>query len=95
MQVAVASVFIGAVALQWSARLNSSGAVIFATAVTCLLFSRWLFSNPILPPAKTGHPLNGDEIAGLIKTNLVLAGAAVIFYLYALQRLMKPEAIIS
>lgn len=95
VQVAVASVFIGAVALQWAVRLNTSGAVIFATVVTCLLFVPWLFSNPIYPPARTGHPLNGDEIANLIKTNLVLAGAAAIFYLYALQRLMKPEAIIS
>ena len=95
VQVVVVSVFLGTATLMWSVRLATSGAVMFATAATALLFVKWLYSDPIFAPALTGHPLNGEEIIRVVKTNLVLAGAAAIFYLYALQRLMKPEAIIS
>jgi hypothetical protein len=95
VQVVIVSIFIAAIALNWAVRLSTSGAVIFATAATCLIFMPWLIRNPIIAPAATGHPLNADDLAEVIKANLVFVGATTIFYLYALQRLMKPEAIIS
>lgn len=95
LQIVVTSLFIGAVTLNWSLRLETAGAVVFATFVTVALFAPWFFANPIHPPAALGRPMSLDDLVQFTKDNLVLAGAAAVFYLYSLQRLMKPETIIT
>ncbi|HEV2721000.1 MAG TPA: hypothetical protein VG323_13340, partial [Thermoanaerobaculia bacterium] len=41
------ALFVAAVTLNWSVRLRTAGAVMFATYATALAFSPWLASNPI------------------------------------------------
>jgi hypothetical protein len=95
IQVVVVSLFITSVTLNWSLRLATPGGVIFATFATAVVFLPWFFSNPIYPPAFAGHPMTANDILKVTKDNLVLAGAAGVFYLYSLQRLMRPETIIT
>jgi hypothetical protein len=95
IQVVVVSLFFASVALNWSLRLATPGAVIFATYATAAAFLPWLLANPIHPPNAVGHPMTIDDVMTIIKTNLVLGGAAAVFYLYSLQRLMRPETIIT
>jgi hypothetical protein len=95
IQIVVVSLFITSVTLNWSLRLATPGGVIFATFATAAVFLPWFMSNPIYPPAIVGHPMTADDILKVTKDNLVLAGAAGVFYLYSLQRLMRPETIIT
>lgn len=96
LQVVTVVAFLTAVTLNWTLRLKSAVGVIFATYATCLAFLPWLFSNPIHPP--TEMPEGAMTIGDLIdfaQQNLVLAVAAAVFYLYAQQRLARPESIIQ
>lgn len=95
VQVVVVAVFITAVTLNWSLRLKTAGAVIFATYATLLAFAPWVFSNPVHPPAEMNGPMTAADLVDYLQQNLVLAAAAVVFYLYALQRLSRPESIIQ
>lgn len=96
IQVIFVSLFISAVTLNWTLRLKTAGAVIFATYATVLAFAPWMFSNPIRPPQEmaTGAMTLPDYV-DYAQQNLVLAAAAVVFYLYAVQRLSRPESIIQ
>jgi hypothetical protein len=95
VQVVSASLFVGAVVLNWAVRVRTAGAVIFATYVTALAFTPWLFANPIHPPTTMDGPMTIGDIVGWSRDNLVLLAAAATFYLYARQRLARPEAIIT
>ena len=95
VQVVFVSIFISAVTLNWSLRLKTSGAVIFATYAAALAFAPWLFSNPIHPPTEMDGPMKTADLVDYFQQNLVLLCAAVVFYLYALQRLSRPESIIQ
>ncbi len=95
VQIVSASLLIGAVVLNWAVRVRSAGAVIFATYATALAFAPWLFSNPIHPPTTMNGPMTIGDMIGWSQDNLVLLAAAATFYLYARQRLARPEAIIT
>lgn len=95
VQIVVVSLFIGAVVLHWAVRLKTAGAVMFATYATALCFLPWLTSNPIHPPTILDGPMDAGDLIDWTQQNLVLGAAAAIFYFYALQRLSKPEAIIT
>lgn len=95
VQVVFVAVFITAAALNWSLRLKTAGAVIFATFATLLAFAPWLFSNPIHPHAEMNGPMRAEHIVDYLQQNLVLAAAAAVFYAYALQRLSRPESIVQ
>ncbi|HEX3069410.1 MAG TPA: hypothetical protein VHX14_12640 [Thermoanaerobaculia bacterium] len=95
VQIVSASLFAGAVVLSWAVRVRSAGAVIFATYATALAFAPWLFSNPIHPPTTMNGPMTIGDMIGWSQDNLVLLAAAAAFYLYARQRLARPEAIIT
>jgi hypothetical protein len=95
VQIVSASLFAGAVVLNWAVRVRSAGAVIFATYATALAFAPWLFANPIHPPTTMNGPMTIGDIVGWSQDNLVLLAAAATFYLYARQRLARPEAIIT
>lgn len=94
-QVVVVSLFTAAVVLNWSVRFKSAGAVMFATYATAAVFYPWFFSNPIYPPTTfQQHRQVGDWI-DYGQQNLVLLAAAAVFYLYARQRLARPERLIA
>lgn len=93
-QVVMVSLFVVAVTLNWSVRLKSAGAVMFATYATAALFTPWFFSNPIHPPT-TLEPRVAADWINYTQQNLVLATAAAVFYVYARQRLAKPERLIA
>ena len=96
VQVVTVSLFLTAVTLNWALRLRNAGAVIFAAYATLLAFAPWLFANPIHPPAEMPNgPMTAADIVDYVQHNLVLTVAAVVFYLYALQRLSRPESIIQ
>lgn len=96
VQVAIIALFLTAVTLNWSLRLKSSGAVIFAVYATVLAFAPWMFSNPIHPPTEMPNgTMKLEDYVDFFQQNLVLAAAAGVVYLYALQRLTKPESIIQ
>jgi hypothetical protein len=89
------ALFVGAVTLNWSVRVRSAGAVMFATYATCLAFAPWLVSNPIHPPTTMNGPMTAGDIVAWTQNNLVLLAAAATFYLYARQRLAHQEAMIT
>ena len=96
VQVVVVAVFLTAVTLNWTLRLKTAGAVIFASYATALAFAPWVFSNPIHPASQM--PNGAMKLADYVdyfQQNLVLAIAAVVLYLYSLQRLSRPESIIQ
>jgi len=96
VQIVFVALFISAVTLNWSLRLKTAGAVIFATYATLLAFAPWLFSNPIHPPEQMPNgPMQLPDFVDYAQQNLVLAAAAIVFYAYALQRLSRPESIIQ
>lgn len=96
VQVVVVTIFITAVTLNWTLRLKSAGAVIFTTFGTLLAFAPWVFSNPIHPPAEMPNgTMKLEDIVDYLQQNLVLGCAAIVLYLYALQRLSRPESIIQ
>ena len=96
LQVMFVVVFLTSATLNWTLRLKSPVGVVFATYGTCLALLPWLFSNPIHPPTEmpNGAMALGDYI-DFAQQNLVLAVAAAVFYLYAQQRLARPESIIQ
>ncbi|MEM1180625.1 MAG: hypothetical protein AAGM22_19925 [Acidobacteriota bacterium] len=89
--------FLGTVALFWSVRLRSSGAVTVASALTIVVFWRWLSTSPRTTPI-TGTPewVFGVPIGTIhwVLSNLWIAVAAAIFYLYARERLVRPETML-
>lgn len=94
-QIVVVSVFVSAVMLNWSVRFKSPGAVMFATYATFGVFTPWFFSNPIFPPTTMQHPRQLGDWINYAQQNLVLLTAAAVFYLYARQRLARPERLIA
>jgi hypothetical protein len=95
VQVVSSALFIGAVVLNWAVRVRTAGAVIFATYTTALAFSPWLFSNPMHPPTTMNGPMTIGDLIAFSQNNLVLLAGAAVFFLYARQRLARPEAIIT
>ena len=95
VQVVVVTLFLAAAVLNWSLRLRSMGAVVVMTIASCLALGPWLLSNPIHPYAQFSRPMNAEEIAGWFRTNLVLLTGAIVFYLYAVRRLLSPESILN
>jgi len=95
VQIVVVTLFLATAVLNWSLRLRTMGAVVIMTIASCLALAPWFFSNPIHPYAEFARPMNAEEIAAWFRTNLVLFGGAVVFYLYAVKRLMNPESILS
>jgi len=98
LQASVLAFFLSALALFWASRLTTSGAVLVASLVSVALMSPWIFVDPDTVP-----PIGGtDSLFGISLPNLawgwrafVLALATAILYLYARQRLRRPEAMLA
>jgi hypothetical protein len=96
VQVVFVVAFLTTATLNWTLRLKSPVGVVFATYGTCLLFLPWFFSNPIHPPTEMPEGvMNLGDYIDYAQQNFVLAVAAAAFYLYAQQRLARPESIIQ
>lgn len=89
------AIFVSAVMLNWTVRIRTPGAVIFAAYGTVLAFAPWFFSNPIHPPTTMNGPMTAGDMLAWLRDNLVLVAAAAAFYLYARHRLARPEVIIT
>ena len=89
------ALFVCAVILNWSVRIRTPGAVMFATYAVVIAFAPWFFYNPIHPPTSMNGPMTPGDILAWTRNNLVLLASAAVFYLYARQRLAHPEAIIT
>ena len=95
LQMAVVATFVAAVTLNWAVRLRSAGAAAFMTYVTCLAFAPWFFSNPIRPIDVDHGPMIFADYLDFFRRNAVLAAGAIVFYLYARQRLAHRESLIT
>ncbi len=96
-QSTVLSVLLGAITLFWAVRLSTSGAVVVASLVTVALLTPWVFFSPTTRPVLgaaegfLGIPL---PVLSWCWKEAVQSLAAVIFFLYARQRLRRPEAML-
>jgi hypothetical protein len=98
LQIAVISLFLGAVSLFWAVRLRTSGAVWLASAVTVALMGPWFFANPIPQRLKSKYGSflpGGEESLPWLRSLAILAAGAALFYLYARRRLRRPERMLS
>lgn len=99
LHTAVVGALVGAVTLFWASRLASAGGVTVASFATVFAFSKWVFADPII--RETGPP--GDWWLGLVPVPVLVVSwnltvvvlAAVLFYLYARERLRCPEAMLA
>ena len=98
VQIALVSAFLGAVALFWAVRLNSSGAVWLASVATAAAFGRWFFNNPVpdrLFGSYNAWIFGADEALAWLPAAAVLAASSLVLFLYARRRLRRPESLIS
>ncbi len=97
-QSAVLSALLTGVVLFWAVRLKTSGAVLVASAITAGLLTPWIFFSPAiqvvigLPEDFFGVPM--PVIVWMWKAT-IQALAAMIFFLYARERLRRPEAMLA
>jgi hypothetical protein len=91
-------VFLGAAVLFWAVRVQTAGAVWFATLVTVALLGRWFFAIPI-PPRGTAlpHPFlaGAEETLEWADGMAVLLLGATFFFLHARRRLQRPERMLA
>ena len=96
-QSTVLSALLGTITLFWAVRLATSGAVLTASLATAALLTPWIFFSPAIgtsagaPEDLLGIPL---PVLSWCWRAAVSALAAVIFFLYARQRLRRPEAML-
>lgn len=95
VQIAVVTLFVCSVTLFWCVRLRTSGSVIFATYVTVAAFFPWFSPSAFHAISHCNSLMQPHEIVDWFKRNIVLGCAAAIFYLYTLQRVSRPEAILE
>ena len=97
-QSAVLAVLLAVVTLFWAVRLETSGAVLVASLVTAAVLSPWIFFSPVTrlplgaPPEVFGIPM--PVLAWCWKA-AVETLAAAIFFLYARERLRRPESMLA
>lgn len=98
VQSTVLSVLLGAITLFWAVRLKTSGAVVVASLATAALLSPWIFFSPTAATAiGVAEDFWGIPLAVLSWSwkAAVQALAAGIFFLYARERLRRPEAMLA
>ncbi|MEM9593349.1 MAG: hypothetical protein AAGD06_03760 [Acidobacteriota bacterium] len=90
------NLLLAAVVLFWAVRLRTPGAVWIASLATLLCLGPWLFSSPAFGTVGAPDRFLGWPLPPLRWTwnALVLAGATLIFYLYARYRLRRPETLL-
>ncbi len=90
------AVLLVCVTLFWAGRLKGSGAVLLGSAVTVVALSRWINLSPFFFTGGLDNLLGIPRpLLAWFWNFLVLALASVIFYLYARERLRRPEAMLA
>lgn len=88
---------LGAVSLYWGTRLRSAGGVMVASGLSLAALFRWIVNPLEKGPLGMGHRWLGVPVHVLanVWSLLVLGAATVIFYLYARERLRRPETMLA
>lgn len=88
---------VGAVSLYWGSRLRSAGGVMVASGLSLAVLFRWIMKPLEEGPLGMAHRFLGFPVNVLANVwSLVVLGAAtVIFYLYARERLRRPETMLA
>lgn len=95
IQIPVVSAFLGTVALFWAVRVRTAGGVELATLVTVGLLHRWFFASPVEGAGEGAFLAGPLESLEWLANLAVLAGGALLFFLYARRRLRRPETMLS
>lgn len=95
VQAANVCLFVGCAGLLWGVMLRSAGAAMIATWATSLAFAKWLFSSPIFRFDDISGPMDRTEFLTWGSANLVIVVAALVFYLYTIRKLSRPEEILQ
>jgi hypothetical protein len=93
----ILALLVGAVSLYWGSRLQSAGGVMVASGLSLAVLLRWI-TSPLSPPSLgMSHRWLGISVdtLALVWSLLVLSAATVIFYLYARERLRRPETMLA
>jgi len=94
-QMVLVAALLCAVSMFWGVYLKSSGAVIVASLVTLLALAPWFLDDP-MPREAAGRFFPGwRDLGEWLQTNLVLALATLLFYLYARRRMLQTEKLLS
>ena len=97
-QCAATAAVLAAAVMFWAVRLKTSGAVLVATLATVGLLSPWIFYSPAavsalgVPPEFLGISL---EVLSWCWKAAVESFAAAILFLYARERLRRPEVMLA
>lgn len=99
LHAALVALLTGTVTLFWAARISTTGGTAAAAFLTLFALSKWIFKSPILQ----GLGPSVTWLAGFVPPVLlelvwnlgVLAIAAAIFFLYARERLRRPEKMLG
>lgn len=94
----VSIALLGATTLFWALRVETSGAVWFASLATLAALGRWFFANPIPErQAAAGNPFFArlPETLSWLGDLAVLVVAASLFTIYARRRLERPERLLT
>jgi len=93
----VLAALLGAVSLYWGSRLKSAGGVMVASGLSFAVLFRWIVNPLEAGPVGMAHRWLGVPVDVLanVWSLLVLGAATVIFYLYARERLRRPETMLA
>lgn len=94
----VSVALLGAASLFWALRVETSGAVWFATLATLLALYRWYFANPIPDRSSSGGNLLFAPLPATLSwlgDLAVLAAATTLLHIYARRRLARPERLLT
>ncbi len=90
--------FLGATTLFWAVRLRTAGAVLMASWMTVLATSKWVLFDPTIATSGGAH----ERLLGVALpvvdwfwNTVVLVVTTGILFLYARERLQRPETLIA
>ncbi len=89
---------VAAVTLFWASRISTAGGTMVASFATLGALYKWIFASPIIATGPKSDWVLGVLPPAVIELtwNLtVLALATVLFYLYARERLRRPEVMLA
>lgn len=98
LQSLVTVALLAAITLFWAVRLQTTGAVLTASLGCAAVLGPWIFSSPFestvlgMVPTFLGIP---EPVLAWMGSFLVLVLATLIFALYALARLRRPETLLT
>ncbi len=89
---------VAAVTLFWASRIATTGGAMVASFATIGALYKWIFASPILATGPSSTWVLGvlpPAVIELVWNLTVLALATILFYLYARERLRRPEVMLA